>query len=640
MERYKYSPLIAAENEIRFLTLCPSNVGQVYIKLWTASLPRKGKLPFHTDDPGSVLVENDTSTEPSGKFSSISITRNLFTVLPYLQLPDKPRNLWIDAVCINQEDIEERCQQVQLMAEIYSQASQVVAWLGPPSEGSDFGLPLLGRISSKFDVDWRSGHILWGTPREDDTRESIDYDIWLLDCTVAFPVMSREHRAMLEVYNRPYFERLWIRQEVTNPRKVMMTCGTKVLHAVDFHKATLLLYRKYLIANDKPSQDLCQRLLSVLQIFGDESIETRIENALTRTQAAKCFDPRDRVYAIFGLLSAKSFLQSTIIPDYTKAIAEVYREVIIAELSRDKRVTVLSHSEKKKTAFKHPSWVPDWSGERTRSSLSGHFADGEATATASLSDCGQVLRIEGLLVTTVKEVTKVQAVACENKEDRLRGILRQLLQSIDPSKPYPSGGTAKDACAYLFSGYKLLECMSELKRNDFLAGFDYMRDLLSSLAAQEDVDLKSRFGSYTMYISDILQACEGQALITTDSGLIGLGNTEAQPGDAIAIVLGCGRPLILRSQSNGNYEVIGSSSIHGLNWGEAVLGPFPRTRETGYESKYDPRVNWDELEIREDKGERIWYDDETEDGDIKLFEYPDAKYLKGKGVDIDTIKLV
>jgi hypothetical protein len=67
----------------------------------------------------------------------VSISDNLDHAIRSLQLPDKPRLFWIDFVCINQSDLEERKQQVEIMYEIFSKASKVVAFLGDESDGSD-----------------------------------------------------------------------------------------------------------------------------------------------------------------------------------------------------------------------------------------------------------------------------------------------------------------------------------------------------------------------------------------------------------------------------------------------------------------------------------------------------------------------
>jgi len=56
----------------------------------------------------------------------VPVTRNLYTALPFLRLRDGERVMWIDAVCINQNDEQERSQQVRIMGKIYKQASQVI----------------------------------------------------------------------------------------------------------------------------------------------------------------------------------------------------------------------------------------------------------------------------------------------------------------------------------------------------------------------------------------------------------------------------------------------------------------------------------------------------------------------------------
>ena len=65
----------------------------------------------------------------------IAITANLAAALRQLRTPDKSRALWIDQICINQDDIDERNKQVSLMHKIYSKAENVVIWLG--EEGPD-----------------------------------------------------------------------------------------------------------------------------------------------------------------------------------------------------------------------------------------------------------------------------------------------------------------------------------------------------------------------------------------------------------------------------------------------------------------------------------------------------------------------
>ena len=65
-----------------------------------------------------------------------SSTASLHRALVRIRPSDKPRAVWADAVCINQEDLDERAHQVTLMDRIYTQAQQVIVWLGNENEQS------------------------------------------------------------------------------------------------------------------------------------------------------------------------------------------------------------------------------------------------------------------------------------------------------------------------------------------------------------------------------------------------------------------------------------------------------------------------------------------------------------------------
>jgi hypothetical protein len=64
--------------------------------------------------------------------ASVHIGANLETALRYIRSPDTPRTLWIDALCINQNNNAEKGHQVQKMCQVFSLATTVLAWLGPP----------------------------------------------------------------------------------------------------------------------------------------------------------------------------------------------------------------------------------------------------------------------------------------------------------------------------------------------------------------------------------------------------------------------------------------------------------------------------------------------------------------------------
>jgi hypothetical protein len=125
---FVYEPLDLEQSQIRLLKLLPGNGRQrIECASFTASLEEKGftyeALSYtwgskHTTD--TILLD--------GK--PFLVTSNLNDALRRLRHPDESRTLWVDAICINQQDNTERSQQVGLMRRIYNQASKVVIWLG------------------------------------------------------------------------------------------------------------------------------------------------------------------------------------------------------------------------------------------------------------------------------------------------------------------------------------------------------------------------------------------------------------------------------------------------------------------------------------------------------------------------------
>jgi hypothetical protein len=129
-ERIKsvYEPLDSVKSQIRLLKLLPGSSSQrVECSSFTASLDEK-ELKYEAlsytwgspRSPGTILLNK----------VPFLATENLEAALRCLRQPDESRILWVDAICINQLDLAERSQQVGLMRRIYSQASNVVIWLG------------------------------------------------------------------------------------------------------------------------------------------------------------------------------------------------------------------------------------------------------------------------------------------------------------------------------------------------------------------------------------------------------------------------------------------------------------------------------------------------------------------------------
>jgi len=131
--------------------------------------------------------------------STLPITSNLDDALRSLRLEQCQRVLWVDYVCINQSDLQERVHQVRMMGDIYREAEKVIVWLGMPTPASDLGMKTLSFLAGNEDL-------TKGSPWEAQSPEIV----------IA---------AINDITARPYFERIWVVQEAALARKTNLRVG-------------------------------------------------------------------------------------------------------------------------------------------------------------------------------------------------------------------------------------------------------------------------------------------------------------------------------------------------------------------------------------------------------------------------------
>ena len=164
----------------------------------------------------TMAVKWKRMTFPSSGWATLSVTSNLSQALRYIRYEERPRVLWVDAVCVNQQNLDERSKQVKRMPDIYSSAKGVIAWLGPESSNSVLAMKIIGQIGSKFIFDFKRFTF---TPVFDSKdsyvlfRQSLQRD-------------KEAYRAIRDLLSRSWFERLWILQEIYLGReRTHMLCG-------------------------------------------------------------------------------------------------------------------------------------------------------------------------------------------------------------------------------------------------------------------------------------------------------------------------------------------------------------------------------------------------------------------------------
>ncbi|KAI1365664.1 hypothetical protein F5Y08DRAFT_338421 [Xylaria arbuscula] len=82
----------------------------------------------------------------------IGITASLCLGLRRLRQKKSPTLIWADAICINQNDVKEKNEQVRLMPEIFKTAERVSVWTGPEANGSSTAIDCLWRMAMSVQV--------------------------------------------------------------------------------------------------------------------------------------------------------------------------------------------------------------------------------------------------------------------------------------------------------------------------------------------------------------------------------------------------------------------------------------------------------------------------------------------------------
>jgi hypothetical protein len=181
MSQYHYSPLSPKDDSIRLLRLMPHKDRNAEIHCELVEYVLEESSGTHLYEALSYVWGNPK--EPLPIFihgSRFEVTSNLHTALTHLRNHSLDRTLWIDAICIDQENPVEKAHQIQFMAMVYSQAYRVLVWLGKGASDSDLVFKEIQNENAK-----RSTSAL------DD---------------------KRLQAAGLALLQRPWFRRIWVRR--------------------------------------------------------------------------------------------------------------------------------------------------------------------------------------------------------------------------------------------------------------------------------------------------------------------------------------------------------------------------------------------------------------------------------------------
>ncbi|KAK1633993.1 heterokaryon incompatibility protein-domain-containing protein [Colletotrichum phormii] len=513
----------------------------------------------------------------------------------------------IDALCINQTDLEERNKQVHIMCDIYRRASHVAVWLGPEREDSKMAMAALRHLGEQAVYTERGA---WRTNPPGCSNPE------LARASVPLPYNEQTWRSIASLLQRSWFERLWMWQEVRlADERSFMLCGPDSISLSLFRRAIFCASdKKFLPSNEV--RGLILDAVGVMLAFSNRPFFRELQTLNWKG----CANPRDKIYGALG--AAPAAIRERITPDYSLPVETVYGQFCKAYIECLERLDFLGRCNIDAREIKGPTWVPDWSVPVDRAVRLPYadifYAAGASAAEVSFrSDSGQK--------------------SPPDSDGLLAAVKTWEAEALSTERYAPTNERAIDAFVTLLGLGYLIERWPQC--NSLLTIPE-----AADLYGREFIDTK---GDTVSHKSLNFIRVRHRYFIKTDTGYMGAHPTRVQKSETSLVV--------------------GATYTHGLMDTEALLGPLPEgwrvrmARESGFfdsmhffsvtedkTTKEDPRLGddppeWERLEALRTgndpwnfaryRSRKTW---DVINSDPRLM--PDA--LRSRGVRVECYSLV
>jgi hypothetical protein len=579
--------------------------------------PQYEALSYTWGDPSD---RHDLYQEPEGPDASMTTVRiggGLYEALMQLRDPAKSRTLWVDAVCIDQENLPERGEQVKIMRKIYSRATHVLIWLGPEDDMTAAALHMIAELKNHVASRGLSLEALRALKDEDPVTEILGLE---------YHTYSAESLAPLwNLYRRPWFKRIWVLQEATaGGSRSKVQIGFHIIPWDDLGMATLWL--------------VAYLWTSPLAVKG----EAGTGNALTMWQAklhahktppsvldeARAFlatDARDKVFALWGYPAFQRLSEEFgFIPDYTMSLRETYELVTVLTMKSSQTLEILhyvDHPVLTDDESEWPSWIPrwdrlvlPWSFPLQDYALYSNKSYGKLSLTENPQD--GILELKGVSIGHVSDVAQhidwdssIDGTTLRNpatlaqfwddvqqnprnqgsNKDPFADLAQALTVSLDPDynsaantsahhkDPFP--GLAQALTAGLDCDYNSAANTPTRHTADAIA---FLLHSFNSDSSHPQPPVPSSLHTHLLslqpkhpqgdrlrYQKDIVWICTKRRLFHTHNGLFGLGPLAMQAGDVVAILYGGFTPFVLRPRGE-RFLLVGECYVNDV-MGEDAL---------------------------------------------------------------------
>ena len=611
---FAYTLIDSTKAEFRLLRLKPANYKEDVIECdmidtCLDEVAHFAALSYHWGAPAF-----DHQVLCNGKL--MAITSNLHDALKRHRQdyhPQKEGLLWVDALCINQSDREERNGQVMLMHRIYSEAATVYIDLGHADRAWLQGYDLLIKLGAVQGMEERRARLHPGAPRTTDQLFEVyklpspEDDVW---------------HAYFQIFSAPWFSRAWVVQEFVLAASATVRYGPFKFQWNALSSSFPVLSRLGMMVRMAYNVQAGKGLLNVNKLQNlahaqrEGSKTTSMLEAMIRTRDFQASDPRDKIIAILGLVNEQP--QDHLQPfraDYALSVETLYHRFAIHMAEGGFATQMLNLAGLQRTALKSrplPTWVPDWTADSPGSRdvrfgmtdnmtyhASGSSVQHHEFSTSASSSEKKILIMIGNTVDKIMHATNPLTLtngnASINQDAQTRAFLKwhdeiktliaaaKVIDQLEHSYEDVTEALARTLIANDVHSSTAQEALTRtspitepkltylISMICFAALAEYIGSLTLSLMNSR------RLSPVNTYQAQALPACGGRRFVVTEKGYMGLAPHCAQVGDSIAVVLGAPVPYVLRPSDVKECEsgketmlLVGDAYVHGIMDGEAM----------------------------------------------------------------------
>jgi hypothetical protein len=616
---YSYQPLNEAIQEIRLLNISPGldheeiRCGLVHVPCLQQQLPKYVSLSYcwgKSDNSNTILVDG----------IRFVVTDNLYAALfefrrQHYQL------IWVDAICINQNDVHEKGHQILRMVDIYKYSQKTIAWLGSDGSGNaESAFNCLSKISqcSEDSQKARFKHL----------RNSMKqrHHLWKSSLGPFFAL--------------PYWKRTWIIQELALSPTVVIWWGKHPLTLDVLVPSLKKLCREYSVFRVLDGFAEVDCILKIRNLTegvrkGTKCSSLSLHKALCLSSLSMTSEPLDKIFGVLGLCRDGRDLVPQ--PRYEQTLENLLHDMAISNLLHYKHMkgrldSICVDNPSLPRRPELPSWVTDWTNTwqslgASRLTYNKYKACGHSISNPKISTDRSTLSVNGYLFDTIHSMSVIE---CQEVHDHRTEFLKALYGKTEFDIPHNVYGAENNLYnAIWFSildqcpstpwseTMELVPCSWALKRLWSKSG--------KTILSKRSMGTKSRvcaIGSFLVYgrpLSEWAQYCDPdisppkiklpqknilyhgapatvndilasfinalalfklcRRILVTGMGYIGRAHKQACVDDSICLLEGCTVPVILRP-CEGGYKLIGEAYVHGIMKGEFWKDQHKGTMQT------------------------------------------------------------